>query len=123
MGAPNLHQDVDRENAQWQFLSALCDVDLPVPLRFEFCQKTQPSAFADVACRTVYEEILAMTKPEKQHPPQALRDDLPARVTRRGFPDLDFDLLFSSERVDKPEARLARRHEALLASAVRENKS
>jgi hypothetical protein len=28
--------------------------------------------------------------------PEALRDQLPARLTRRGFPDFDFDSLFSA---------------------------
>ncbi len=105
MTALNPHRDVSRENAQWQFLSALCDANLPVQLRTEFCQKTQPRAFDDVACRTVFEEILAMTNLEKQQSQQALRDDLPARVTRRGFPDLDFDLLFSSVKDSRKRER------------------
>jgi hypothetical protein len=123
MTAPDPHRDVDREKTEWQFLAALCDANLPVTSRVEFCRKTQPSAVTDLACRTVFEEILAMTKLEKQYSPQALRDELPARVTRRGFPDLDFDLLFSSGDVDKPELRLARAYEVLLASAVRQKKS
>jgi hypothetical protein len=123
MSAPNFHRDVDRESAEWQFLAALCDANLPVTSRVELSRKTQPSVFTNLACRTVFEEILAMTKLESQLSPQALRDDLPARVTRRGFPDLDFDLLFSSEDVGKPELRLARAYEVLLASTVRQNKS
>lgn len=120
MNAPNPQRDLTREDAQWQFLSALCNASLPVALRTEFCQKTQPHSFNDIACRTVFEEILAMTKLEKQRSPQALRDDLPARVTRRGFPDLDFDLLFSCVKdsgntVERPEERLVRTHQALLA--------
>ena len=127
MSAPNLHRDVSRENAEWQFLSALCDANLPVALRIEFCNKTQPQAFDDLACRTVFEEILAMTKLENQQSQQALRDDLPARVTRRGFPDLDFDSLFSGvndsgKASETPEERVARTYDALLAGA-NENKT
>ena len=130
MKPPNPHQEVTRENAQWQFLSALCDANLPVALRTEFCNKTQPHAFDDLACRTVFEEILAMTKLENQQSPQALRDDLPARVTRRGFPDLDFDSLFSGVKDsgnagawEAPAARVARTYEALLAGAASKNET
>ena len=129
MTAPNPHRDAHRENAEWQFLAAVCDAALPVSSRSELCRKTPPSTFANVACRTVFEEILAMTKREKPHSPQALRDELPACVTRRGFPDLDFDLLFSCGKdsgnasAEGPEAHLARTYEALMEIAVRENKS
>jgi hypothetical protein len=130
MSALNPHRDVTRENAQWHFLSALCDADLPVSLRTEFCHKTQPHAFDDIACRTVFEEILAVTKFEKQQSQRSLRDDLPARVTRRGFPDLDFDLLFSrvknsgnADAVETPEARVARAHEVLTAGAASKNRT
>jgi hypothetical protein len=130
MSAPKLRRNGNRENVQWQFLSALCDANLSVALRGKFCHKTQPHAFHDIACRTVFEEILAMTKAEQEHSPQALRDDLPARVTRRGFPDLDFDLLFSRVRrsgnaaaKETPEGRLARTYEVLLASAASENRT
>ena len=127
MKPPNPHREVTRENAQWQFLSALCDANLPVALHIEFCNKTQPQAFDDIACRTVFEEILAMTKLEKQQSHQVLRDDLPARVTRRGFPDLDFDLLFSGAKdsgkaSETPEERVARTYDALHAAA-NENKT
>jgi hypothetical protein len=128
MGTLNPQRDVDRENAQWQFLSALCDANLPVALRIEFCQKIH--AFEDIACRIIFEEILAMTKVENQQSQQALRDDLPARVTRRGFPDLDFDLLFScvkdsgsANAMETPEERIARTYEVLLTSAASENKT
>jgi hypothetical protein len=97
MKQPNSPRGPSRETAQWQFLSALCAANLPVALRTEFCRKTRPEAFDDIACRTVFEEIVAMTKLEKPQSVQALRDELPARVTRRGFPELDFDLLFSGE--------------------------
>lgn len=128
MNASNPQRDITRENAQWQFLSALCEANLPVSLRTEFCHKTQPRAFEDIACRTVFEEILAITSLEKQQSQQALRDNLPARITRRGFPDLDFDLLFSRVKnsgsagaMETPEERVARSHEALLAGAASEN--
>ena len=128
MSSRNPRRNVSRENAQWQFLSALCDADLPAPLRAEFCRKTQPHAFDDIACRTVFEEILAMTNLAKQHSREALRDDLPARVTRRGFPDLDFDSLFSCVResgnasaMETPKARVARTHALLLGGGASEN--
>lgn len=130
MNASNPQRDITRENAQWQFLSALCEANLPVSLRTEFCHKTQPRAFEDIACRTVFEEILAMTQLEKQQSQQALRDDLPARITRRGFPDLDFDLLFSTVKdsgnasaMETPAERAARTYHNLLASASSENKT
>jgi hypothetical protein len=126
----NPHREANRENAQWQFLSALCDATLPVALRAEFCRKTQPGAFDDLACRTVFEEILAMTKAGKEHSSQALGDDLPARVTRRGFPDLDFDSLFVRVKdsgragaMERPEARLSRTYEVLLAGTASKNKT
>jgi hypothetical protein len=128
VSALNPRRNVNRENAQWQFLSALCHPDLPVALRTEFCHRIPPHAFHDIACRTVFEEILAMSKGVKEQP--ALRDSLPARVTRRGFPDLDFDLLFSRAQhsgnaaaKETPEGRLARTYQALLASAASENRT
>jgi hypothetical protein len=130
MNALNPPRDGNRENAQWQFLSALCDATLPVALRAEFCHKTPPGVFGDLACRTIFEEILAMTKAEKEQAPQALRADLPARVTRRGFPDLDFDLLFSRVQdsgsagaMETPEARLSRTCDVLLVSAASDNRT
>jgi hypothetical protein len=130
VSALNPRRNVNRENAQWQFLSALCDPHLPVARRTEFCHRTQPHAFHDIACRTVFEELLAMTIGEKEHSQPALRDSLPARVTRRGFPDLDFDFLFSGVKhsgntaaTETPEGRLSRTYEVLLASAASENRT
>jgi len=38
--------------------------------------------------------------------PKTLRDQLPAEVTRMGFPDLDWDICFASEETSEAKGRL-----------------
>jgi hypothetical protein len=66
-----------------------------VDLRQEFCAKLQAAEFSDLAYRTVFEEICAMSKPQSVRSVEDLRGHLASRVTARGFPDLDFAALLS----------------------------
>jgi hypothetical protein len=100
----------ERESAEWHFLQSLCVVTLPPSLRLQYCDQARAHVFAGVAHRTIFEELCAMSKPDHPHSTRQLRDDLPARATRRGFPDLDFASLLSTDGLTEQAAsdRVAR---------------
>jgi hypothetical protein len=87
----------ERESIEWQFLQSLCAVTLPPSLRLQYCDQERAHVFAGVANRAIFEELCAMSKPDRLCSTRELRDDLPARATRRGFPDLDFSSLLATD--------------------------
>jgi hypothetical protein len=94
--ATNIPDNIsDRESAEWQFLQSLCAEALPAPLRQRYCEQARTHNFADMANRIIFEELCAMTTPGHLRSSHEVRADLPARATRRGFPDLDFASLLS----------------------------
>ena len=94
MNEKNPEKDRARRTVEWCFLQRLCALSLRANLRQEYCAKPLATSFTDLANQIVFEEICALSKPHHPRPANELREHLPARVTARGFPDLDFlDLL------------------------------
>jgi hypothetical protein len=103
--ATNIPDNIsDRESAEWQFLQSLCAETLPSSLRLQYCEQARAHIFADMANRIIFEELCAMTTPGRLRSPREVRDDLPARATRRGFPDLDFASLLSTSELTEESA-------------------
>jgi hypothetical protein len=95
--ATNIPDNIsDRESAEWQFLQSLCAATLPATLRQQYCELARTHNFAAMANHIIFEELCAMTTPGHLRSPREVHDDLPARATRRGFPDLDFASLLSN---------------------------
>ena len=90
--------------AEWEFLRALCERGLPATVRREFCSRLPKEKLAGIEHRVIFEEICAVTI--GAHPATAsdLREQLPGRVTARGFPDLDFDKLFDNQKMSPEDA-------------------
>lgn len=82
---------------EWEFLRSLCEGGLPAPVRMEFCSRLPPEKLAEIENRVIFQEICALTIAGHLATSHDLREQLAARVTARGFPDLDFDDLFYSE--------------------------
>jgi len=59
-------------------------------------------AWSDGAHQAVFEIVMAFPSAS----PDALRDQLPARLTRRGFPDFDFAALFEAPEIAPAEAEV-----------------
>jgi len=104
---PNL---AARDEAELQFLRALSQPHLPPVLRLAYCQKVRAHHFSDMANGTLFEEICAMTKPDHLQTARALREDLPVRATRRGFPDLDFSALLARDATSTQAATTQLQH-------------
>jgi hypothetical protein len=103
--ATNIPDNIsDRESAEWQFLQSLCAATLPATLRQQYCEQAHTHNFADMANRIIFEELCAMTTPGHSRSPHEIRADLPARATRRGFPDLDFASLLSDDALTEQAA-------------------
>jgi hypothetical protein len=103
--ATNIPDNIsDRESAEWQFLQSLCAATLPASLRQQYCVQARTHNFADMANRIIFEELCAMTTSGCLRSPREVRDDLPARATRRGFPDLDFASLLSTGELTEQSA-------------------
>ncbi len=103
--ATNIPDNIsDRESAEWLFLQSLCAATLPSTLRQQYCDQARTRIFADMANRIIFEELCAMTAPGRIRSPLEVREDLPARATRRGFPDLDFASLLSDDALTEQAA-------------------
>jgi hypothetical protein len=89
---------------EWDFLRALCEAGLPAPVRMEFCSRLPPQKMAEIENRVIFQEICALTIAGHPATSRDLREQLAARVTARGFPDLDFDNLFYSEKLSPEDA-------------------
>ncbi|HEX8764166.1 MAG TPA: hypothetical protein VF740_03355 [Candidatus Acidoferrum sp.] len=66
-------------------LRFLCSVLIKGGTRGEICRLLDPSVFRDPLRRVVFEEIRELGSIDSRR----LREQLPARVTNRGFPDFD----------------------------------
>lgn len=80
-----------RRAAEWELLRALCTGTLAGNPRREVLAALANYCFSDPIRKTLFDELARM-EPERV---ELLRQELPARLTRRGFPDLDFDSLFA----------------------------
>jgi hypothetical protein len=90
--------------AEWEFLRALCELDLPATVRREFCSRLPKGKLAGIEYRVIFEEICAVTIGAHLATASDLREQLPGRVTARGFPDLDFENLLGHQKVSPEEA-------------------
>ena len=92
-----------RKNLEWRVLRLLCANPQSSAAHLKMGDSLlHPEDFADPLHRTLFEQILLgaeckMTKEE-------FRRWLPAAMTRKGWPDLDFDDLFRAEELDSPRA-------------------
>jgi hypothetical protein len=90
--------------AEWEFLRALCEHDLPATVRREFCSRLPKEKLAGIEHRVIFEEICAVTTGAHLATAGDLREQLRGRVTARGFPDLDFENLLGNQQVSPEEA-------------------
>lgn len=79
-------------------LRALCHRDLPGKRRKTISARLAGYRFTDAIRQVVFEELAELTS----LPEENLRPELAACLTRRGFPDVDFDAFFApaDERLD-----------------------
>src|SRR5277367_205519 len=99
-----------RRNTEWNFLQCLCAPKVPPNLRQEFCASLPAPTFSDLSHQIIFEEIRALSKPESPRSASDLREHLPARATARGFPDLDFAALLSTEEFPSDETLTRLQH-------------
>lgn len=76
-----------RERRNIQFL---CSGKLSAEERTELCQKWKAEQFVDQTHRILFEEIVRLGAVSERQ----LRELLPARVTNRGFPDVEIHEYF-----------------------------
>jgi replicative DNA helicase len=96
--------DPYRQRLEWQFLQCLCASSLPVLVRLEFCSRLRPEAFTIDEHRVIFAEVCAMTTAAHPASTSNLREQLAARITARGFPELEFSDLLRSEAAAKENA-------------------
>jgi hypothetical protein len=75
-------EDLRRER---QALRLLCSNLIRAATRVELCHLLDSSLFQDQLHRVAFEEIRAAGAV----PPKTLREELPGRITNRGFPDFE----------------------------------
>ena len=80
-----------RRAAEWELLRALCTGTLAGGERREALALLADYAFSDPIRQALFDEMANMGR----QPPEILRQELPARLARRGFPDVDFDSLLA----------------------------
>jgi hypothetical protein len=80
-------------------LRLLCSVLLKPGTRLEICKLLEPGVFHDPLQRVVFEEIRALGALESRR----LREVLPSRVTKRGFPDFDLHDFLAPHEVSAAE--------------------
>jgi hypothetical protein len=90
--------------AEWEFLRALCELDLPATVRREFCARLPKEKLTGIESRVIFEEICAVTTGAHLATAGDLREQLRGRVTARGFPDLDFEKLLGNQMGSPEEA-------------------
>jgi hypothetical protein len=77
----------ERENLQ-----LLCSGALSTEARMALCQKWKPEQFLDTTHRVLFEEIAKLGAVTARQ----LQELLPARVTNRGFRDVEIEEYFSA---------------------------
>ncbi|MGH9803725.1 MAG: hypothetical protein ACRD4D_01035 [Candidatus Acidiferrales bacterium] len=100
-------------NIEWELLRVLCSTALAASARREALAMLSGYAFNDPIRQAIFDEANRIG-PER---PDLLRQELPARLTRRGFPAVDFDSLFAPPSLTTEQALEKAR--ALLESAGR----
>jgi hypothetical protein len=80
-----------RSALERQVLAALCAGTREGSVREMARKHLAAYAWSEAAHQTIFEIVMGFPSAGEA----ALRDQLPARLTRRGFPDFDFDDLFA----------------------------
>ena len=103
---PNTSEHITAER---DLLRLLCSVLVKPVTRVELCRLVNPDKFLDPIQRVLFEEIRALGPIDGK----LLIEQLPARVTNRGFPDFDLDELLTPRLVSEQDI------EKLFQSALR----
>jgi len=89
----------NRNELEWRVLRFLCVAEASnLADREKALEPLHKEDFEYPIHRALFEEILRGT--QRKMPKEELRRWLPAAMTRRGWPDLDFDDLFRAENLD-----------------------
>ena len=104
--APNASEHITSER---DLLRLLCSVLVKPVTRVELCRLVNPDKFLDPVQRVLFEEIRALGPIDGK----LLIEQLPTRVTNRGFPDFDLDELLTPRMVSEQDI------EKLFQSALR----
>lgn len=80
----------NRRELEWELLRALCSEVVDGNLKGDLLALLAQYHFSDPIRQAVFDEGSTIGWDR----PGVLREALPARLTRRGFPDVDFDGLF-----------------------------
>jgi hypothetical protein len=91
-------QLLDRNRLEQDTLRLLCSA-MNQEIRVQVCRMLSSDCFADLLRRTIFEEICALGAIGRA----ALQSLLPARLTNRGFPDVDFQELFAASSAHPPK--------------------
>jgi hypothetical protein len=75
----------DKVQLEWNTIRLLCSVLIKSGTRVEICRLLDPGVFHDPLQRVLFEEIRELGAIESR----PLRQLLPARVMKRGFPEFD----------------------------------
>jgi len=94
-----VHDGDARFQLQKNTLRFLCSVLIKSGTRSEICKLIDPGVFDDPLHRVVFEEIREMGGVDSRR----LRELLPTRVTKRGFPDFDLKQLLAPYEVSEKE--------------------
>jgi len=94
-----IHEPTHRTDLEKNTLRFLCSVLIKGGTRGEICKLLDPTVFQDPLRRAVFEEIRELGAIDSRR----LREQLPARVTSRGFPDFDLHAFLAPHEVTEKE--------------------
>lgn len=80
-----------RRQVEWELLRALCSGVLAETEQREALALLAHHNFSDPIRQAIFDELEKVGRSRAE----LLRHELPARLTRRGFPDADFEALFT----------------------------
>lgn len=83
--------EAERRAAEWDLLRALCSGTLTGPRRQEILLLLAKYAFSDPIRQALFDVVDDIGRDRAD----ILRQELPPRLARQGFPDIDFDALFT----------------------------
>jgi len=83
-----------------QMLSALCRAEHGEPLRHLARESLRLYRWREPAHEVIFEVLMALPTAS----PEIIREQLPARITRRGFPDVSWEQLFQYPAIPISEA-------------------
>jgi len=81
----------NRRELEWELLRALCSEALDADLKGDLLALLAQYHFTDPIRQAVFDEMNKIGRDRAD----ILHRELPARLTRRGFPDVDFEGLFA----------------------------